>query len=123
MTCVFVEELFQLYAGPATTLVAAFIGSVTVIWQVKVGNAEVTERVNAVGGSLVGVDGRVNTVSEEVKALRGEVRKGHRYSQSIAYAAMKAVSLDTRMTKAWMKGLQECIQSSRENCAEVPKTE
>ena len=53
MTCVFVEELFQLYAGPATTLVAAFIGSVTVIWQVKVGNAEVTERVNAVGGSLV----------------------------------------------------------------------
>jgi hypothetical protein len=101
--CVFVTELFHVH-GPS--LLAAGIGSATVIWQTNKGNDEVKKE-----------------LKKEIQDVRTDVRTEIQGVQSIAlgsaYATMRALSGKKDMMATWMQDIEKCIRSDGKDCASV----
>ena len=75
MKYAFVEEFAQLYGGPATTLAGALIASATIVWQVRVGNADVKDKLRK---DIKAVDKKLDAVRMKWHGSSCDFPKGKR---------------------------------------------
>jgi len=118
--CVFVEEFVQLYGGPTTNLAGALIVSATVVWQVRVGNADVKKDIKEdIKKDIKAVDEKLDAVDEKVDTIRMELQHVQSIALGSAYAAMRAISGDRTLMKTWMVHIEKCVESGGNDCAAV----
>jgi hypothetical protein len=112
--CVFVTELFHVY-GPS--LLAAGIGSATVIWQINKGNDEVKKELKK---EIQDVCTDLRTEVQGVLTdLRTEIQGVQSIALGSAYVTMRALSGKKDIMASWMQDIEKCVRSDGKDCASV----
>jgi chromosome segregation ATPase len=115
-----VTELFHVH-GPS--LLAAGIGSATVIWQTNKGNDEVKKElkkeIQDVRTEIQDVRTEIQDVRTEIQDVRTEIQGVQSIALGSAYATMRALSGQKDMMATWMQDIEKCIRSDGKDCASV----